>query len=283
MGIFANFSRKKKQTESVVLIDIGTDSIASAYARYVENETPVLLYTRRLPIEVRENEPHERAMLRALETLGNTLIREGAPVLMRATGSGSADAILVSIDASGEETNVRTEHLEREHSFTFTTSLVSTVLKNTADTPSGKIIANESIIGTILNGYETTEPYGKEMRRADITILTSFIDKNISGSLISTLRGLFHTEHISLIAGKSLRYQAMRVAFQYEHKPSDSFLEQALDAADSGKLWLPGNPPKIIPVHTSHLAGLVRQVTPTPPDLQLLLVALYHQSHSFKG
>ena len=275
MGLF---SRNKKYAESVVLIDIGTNSVAGAYARYAESETPLLLYTRRLPIEAREDEPRERAMVRALLLLGNDLIREGAPILMRATGSGRSDAILVSIDTPWQETTVRTERMERESPFIFTKSIVQTLLKNTASALPEKGIVDESIIVTVLNGYETAEPYGKKIHRASVTILTSFIDKTISESIRATLRGLYHTERIFLIAGKSLRYQAMRAAFPHEHKPDTSSLEQALDAAGSGKLWLPDNPPKIIPVLASHIAGSIRQTTTTPPDLQLLLMTLYYGS-----
>ena len=275
MGLF---SRNKKYAESVILIDIGTNSVAGAYARYAEGETPLLLYTRRLPIEIRGDEPHETAMLRTLLLLGNDLIREGAPVLMRATGSGHSDTILVSIDAPWQEITVRTERLERESPFIFTRSIVHTLLKNTARTLPEKCIVDESIIGTVLNGYETAEPYGKETRRASITILASFVNKTISESIISALRGLYHAERISLIVGKSLRYQAMRAAFPHEHKPDATSLEKALDAANSGKLWISDNPPKIIPVLASHIAGSVRQTTATPPDLQFLLMALYYGS-----
>src|SRR3989344_9633650 len=90
-------------SESLVFIDISAGSVAGAYAYYKEGETPSLLYTRRLPIEVRKDEPHELAMLRALEILGDALIKEGAPILARTTGSGRADIILVSVDAPWQE------------------------------------------------------------------------------------------------------------------------------------------------------------------------------------
>ena len=97
MSFLDIFHKKEKHVESVVLIDIAADSVAGAYARYTEGENPTLLYTNRLPIEIRDVEPHEQAMLRALKTLGDGLIRDGAPILMRATGSGSVDSILISI------------------------------------------------------------------------------------------------------------------------------------------------------------------------------------------
>lgn len=218
MSFLQRLFRKKERAESVVLIDIGADSVAGAYAQYALGEPPALLYTRRLPIEAREGEPRERAMLRALGVLGEALIREGAPALARATGSGSADTVLVSIDSPWQETSVRTEHLEQETPFVFTKALVDALLEKTktGDGASGEMLADESVIGTLLNGYETRAPYGKKARRADIIILTSNIDASVATHVIKTLRGMYHTKYIMPIAGDSLRYQAMQKAFPHE-------------------------------------------------------------------
>jgi len=215
MSFFGNIF-SPAHTESVVLIDISADSIAGAYAHYREGEVPSLLYTRRLPIEIREDEPHEKAMLRALDVLGNALIREGAPMLARFAGNGRADTILVSVDAPWQETKVRTEYFERKTPFTFTKRMLNTALEKTSRTEPNKILADESIIGTILNGYETREPYGKKVHRASVLVLASFIDKKISESIVTALRGFFHTKDILSMAGSSLRYQAMRTAFPHE-------------------------------------------------------------------
>lgn len=279
--LFELFSSGKKSAESVVLIDIGASSVAGAYARFVENKTPVLLYTKRLQFVAREGEPYERAMSRALNELCENLIREGAPILARTTGSGASDAVLVSIDTPDEKITIRTENFERADSFIFTKNISDTILERTRTISPDKSLIDESIVDTVLNGYVTHSPYGKEAHRASLTVITSFIDKNISESIISAVRGLFHTKEIKLISGGSLRYQAMCAAFPHERKPDASSLEQALDAAHSGKLWIPGNPPKIVPVLASHISGLVRQTTATPPDLQILFMAIYHQACLF--
>jgi len=207
---------KKKRTESVVLIDIVADSVAGAYAYYVEDEKPSVLYTRRLPVEAREGESQDRAMLRALKILADTLISEGAPVLARATGSGAAGTILVSIDAPWQETSVRTEHFEAEEPFVFTRNLVDAKLGETVVKAPGKMLADESIIGTILNGYETRDPYGKRVRRASVVVLTSLIDEKVAKGIATILQAAYHTKNILPIAGSSLRYQAMYKAFPHE-------------------------------------------------------------------
>ncbi|MFZ2167795.1 MAG: hypothetical protein WAV50_02910 [Minisyncoccia bacterium] len=342
MSFFENFLHKKKSGESVVVIDIGAESVAGAYVRYENTESPAILYTRRLPIEVRPDEPRERAMLRALTVLGNDLIREGVPALARTTGSGSADTILVSIDAPWQETKVRKEHFESADPFIFTKALVDKKLAETSGEPGEKMIVDESIIGTILNGYETRNPYGNSVRRASVIVMTSFIEREVADNIISTLRGLYHTKEILPIAGSSLRYQAIHEAFPHEHDsiildatggallaislvrrgtfvsldqieiPSDKevwakavaseltkiaeryplprtiFLlarepeidsfKGVLDTANFGPLWLSDNPPKIVSVLRSSLGVSIRQLSTNPPDIVLLLMALYFQN-----
>lgn len=277
MSFFGTLFHKEKHSESVVLIDIGANSVAGAYARYTEGELPALLYTRRLPIEILGEEPHERAMFRALEVLGSALIREGAPTLARAIGNGRIDSVLVSVDAPWQETNVRTETFERKDPFVFTKHMVTTALEKTRAVIPERHLADESIISATANGYRTRDPYEKNIRHASLTVLTSLIHAKVADRIKKTLRDLYHAERVRLIGGTSLRYQAMRKAFPHEREPDTSSLEQALAAADLGKLWVADNPPKIVSVFPSHIVGSVRQVSTAPPDLLLLLMALYFQ------
>jgi len=216
MSFFEKIFHKNKKKESVILIDVGANGIAGAYVRYEEGESPTVLYTRYVPVELRVSESREQSMLRALTVLGTTLIKEGAPTLARATGSGRADIILVSIDAPWQDTSVRTELFESKEPFIFTKNLVTKRLEETNVAPGEKMIVDESIIDTILNGYETRSPYGKEVSRASVVVLTSLIERNVVNSIVTELRGLFHTTRILPIAGSSVRYQAMRLVFPHE-------------------------------------------------------------------
>ena len=326
-----------------MLIDISPTSVAGAYARHAEGSSPAVLYARRLPVEVRENEIQEKAMLRALQILVNTLIQEGAPVLMRATGRGSADAILVSIDSPWQKTSVRTERFEQKTPFLFKKSLVMTAIEQTGVKAPGKLIVDESIIGTILNGYETRDPYGKETSRAAVVVLSSLIDEHVAHHVTSMLGNAFHTKNVVPIAGGSLRYQAMQKAFPHERdalildatgpetsvalvrkglfvsmnetagtnaspewvaaverefaelakhyplprtifllarEPEAEALRETLETSDFGQFWLSDNPPKIVPVLASHITNFVKQLSTTPPDLQILLMALFRH-HRF--
>lgn len=216
MNFFSGLFNETKRSESVALIDVGADSVAGAYVRYTEGELPVLLHSRRLPVEIRKEESPKDAVLRTLEILGNTLIREGAPILVRAVGNGKLSTILVSINAPWQETQVRIEHFEENGPFVFTRDMVASTLKKTTVVPEGRFLADESIIGTLLNGYKTQDPYGKKIHRASVIVLTSLIDREIANSVVSIFRSLYHTKRVLPIAGSSLRFQALRAAFPHE-------------------------------------------------------------------
>ena len=215
MSFFDTFL-KKKRTESAILIDVGAGSIFGSYTQFFETEKPLITYATEVHIEPREEEKTEAAMERALAELGDRLMREGAPAHLRATGSGNADTILVSVDAPWQKTTMRTEVIDRKTPFTFSHSLLAAAVKEAGETPSGFVLADESVIGTILNGYEVTTPFGKRVTHAKIVILSSAIAEAIALAVASTLRKLFHTHNILLIAGASLRYQALRQAFTHE-------------------------------------------------------------------
>ncbi|MSU74579.1 hypothetical protein EXS57_02250 [Candidatus Kaiserbacteria bacterium] len=216
MSLFGNLFNKKN-IESVVLIDIGIDSVAGAYARYEEGKQPTILYSRRLPIEMRHSEPKGQAMMRALKVLGTDLLREGAPTLVRVSGSGTVHTVLVSINAPWQKTALRTEHFEQVIPFVFNKHmLLSALEKKDTTAPLDHTLVDESVISTILNGYETSNPYGKEVHRAAVSILMSYVDTSIIKEVQEFLHGLYHTKKIICLAGSSLRYQALRAVFPHE-------------------------------------------------------------------
>jgi len=328
--------------ETVALIDIGANSIAGALARYTDTALPTIVYASRLPIEIQANEEHSAAMLRALEMLGNTLAQEGVPALVRATGRHTINTVLVSIDSPWQETVAHTVPAGNGGGFVFTKKLVTDAVQKVSAPKPGRVFTDVSVIGTILNGYSIRNPYGKRARTALIIVLTSSIDAKAVDGVNLIFERLFTGKRVVIIAGTSLRYQAVRVAFPHEHEAlvidatgplpeialirnnflvgvsetpeslasaggvraedfmrcfadlaksyplprtifllaRDSELDAVLKTLDSvnfSTLWFSDTKPKIIPLLTKHLAGLVQQKTTLAPDLPLLLMALYYR------
>ncbi|MFA6502631.1 MAG: hypothetical protein WCT45_00020 [Candidatus Paceibacterota bacterium] len=219
MSFLENFFPTKKVAESVVLIDVGEESVAGAYARCERGKTPVIVYTRSVPIRRRQLESLDIAMLRALRALGDRLVREGAPALARATGSGAISRVLVSVDAPWQESTIRTEHFEDSGPFVCTRELAERRLGDMREAVGEMLdmtLTDQSIVGAVLNGYETREPYDKKASRASLTVLSSLVIRDIAESITTLLEGLYHTKDVELISGSSLRYQVMSRLFPHE-------------------------------------------------------------------
>lgn len=205
-----------QKTQSLALLEVGADSIGGAYILLSKDAPPQMLFSGRLAIEAHDGEPLEAAMERTFEALGASLIRDGAPALLRATGTGKADIVLCAVSAPWQQTTIRTEHIEAEKSFTFTHETLDNALAKEPAVGPDQLVVNEFPIGTILNGYETKDPYGKKVTDASIIILTSSIDKAVAEICAKTLRALFHTKDMALASGASVRYQALRFVFPHE-------------------------------------------------------------------
>jgi len=212
MGLF---SSEKKHARTVALIDIGSASVGGAYACYESGKEPVLYYTARVDIAPRENETVIQAMQRSLTFLEQLLIEEGAPQLKRETGHGSITEVIVSIAAPWQQTQVKSTKIQEEKPFTFTQAHIKAVI-DTVDQSGDRLPSGETIIATILNGYEMTHPFGKKATRADIIMLTSSLDKEVAGIVETSIRKAFHTHKITFTAFAPIAYSVFRTLYPHQ-------------------------------------------------------------------
>src|SRR3989344_4641529 len=163
------------KNEVVALFDISSSSVGGAYVAMEEGQTPTVIYTKRVPVESRDASLATATasvpdMERALKSLCEALIREGAPELARIKGSGRIHRIIASVASPWQNTVIRTEVVEQDRPFIVSRALFATVLKKTGDVPEGREAWNESVVAALLNGYETHAPFGKKAKRGDPAI-----------------------------------------------------------------------------------------------------------------
>lgn len=72
-------------------------------------------------------------------------------------------------------------------------------------------------------------------------------------------------------------YPLPRTIFLLARDADISVMKQALESINFSALWLSETRPKITPILTNHLSGLIRQMTTVSPDLPILLMALYRK------
>ena len=212
MGLFSS----KNTARTYALFDIDSASVGGAIARIGTSDLPTIYFTARSPIQVREHEDSQDAMLRTLAEVSEQLISQGGPTLRKETGSGHIDKVIASIGAPWQLTNIRIEAIEEKKQFVFTDSILSEILRREIEVPEGYIKSTQSVIATLLNGYETPKPVGKKAIRADVYILSSLIDKVIAKNIEKALRKTYHTHALTLTAFASVSFSAFRNVYPHE-------------------------------------------------------------------
>jgi hypothetical protein len=213
MGLFGG----KKKSISIALIDIDSSSIGGGLAHIQFGEQPILYFTTRQDIEAREHEEVSEAMLRTLEEVASRLVALGGPVLRKETGSGHIDRILVSVGAPWQKTAIRIEAVSETKPFIFTQALLSEITKKGQKIPEGYVTSGESVIATLLNGYEIPKPFGKKVTRADMIILSSLLDEKVAKIIEKTLRKTYHTHALALTTFASVAYAGFRDIYPHEN------------------------------------------------------------------
>jgi hypothetical protein len=212
MGLFGT----KAKHASVVLIDIDSSSVGGALAHLATGEPPITYFTVRQQIEAKEHEDTSEAMLRTLTELANRLVTSGAPILRQETGSGHIDRIFVSVGAPWQKTKIRIEAISETKPFVFTQAILAEITKKGEEIPVGYIKSDESVVATLLNGYETAKPFGKRATRADMIILSSLLDEKVAKEIEKSLRKTYHTHALTLTTFASVSYAAFRDIYPHE-------------------------------------------------------------------
>lgn len=203
-------------SSSRVLISISTSCVSGAYVYYIKGSTPTVCFTTKADVVVREGEDINSAMLRALEAIGTDLIERGAPILRRETGSGKVDGVIVSVGGTWQETHVRTEVIQTGKPFVFSERLIRQASEKSAELPEERVSLGQSVIATILNGYDVPDGIGKKVNRAEIVILSSSLDEHITGELRARIKKLYHTHDISFVAFAPVAFTVLRDLYPHE-------------------------------------------------------------------
>ena len=211
----ALFSSKAERV-SVALIDINSSSVGGALAHIQTTGQPAVYYTNRLPIEVHGDEDISAAMLRTLDELAEILTKKGAPILRQETKSGHVDRVFISIGAPWQATAVRTEHVNETKPFIFTKAFLTEITRKSSAVQDGYMLSGESVIATLLNGYEVEHPFGKKVNRAELIILSSLVQKEVADSIEKVLRKTYHTHALTLTAFAPIAYTVFRDIFPHE-------------------------------------------------------------------
>lgn len=205
----------------------------------------------------------EAAMLRTLTTVSELLVREGAPAVRRETGSGHIDTVLVSVAAPWQQSAVRTESVQQERPFVFTTEFARNLVAKHAQMATEHASPQESIIATRLDGHEIPNPFGKKASRVELIILSSSITRTIAERIEGIVSAAYHTHTISFVAFASAAYVVFRDL--YPHERDFLILDVSGEGSDvamikNGHLTDVGSIPHGLHTPKEWLAGVITQL-----------------------
>ncbi|MDB5264620.1 MAG: hypothetical protein JWN64_191 [Parcubacteria group bacterium] len=213
---FFSFKRFKKNSESVALFDIGATTVGGAFAHMVEGKSPVIYYATRVAVLPHEGEAPLPAMIRALHEVCALLVAEGAPTLRREVGDAHIHRIEASIGAPWQESEIEVKSMQRDKPFMFSHEFMATASAPSKPLPEGRTLSGRDVVATVLNGYETTSPFGKKVKRADLVILSSTLETEAQYEVERTLRHSFHTHSVSITAFAPVAYAVFRDVFAHQ-------------------------------------------------------------------
>ncbi|HRH24034.1 MAG TPA: hypothetical protein PK109_00375 [Candidatus Paceibacterota bacterium] len=205
----------KNKSKAVVLIDVTSSSIGGAYAIVSESAPAALLYTTRVALPTTGADVPSELMLRALDEVLQDLRINGAPILHRRTGSGSVQAVVASVGAPWQTTNIRTETVVEEKPFLFTDAIIAGAKKK-GEIPVGRYSSEESVLATLLNGYETPQPVGKRAKRAEIILLGATMEEETAKLMRRALSSFSALHEVRFSGLASVVSTAVALAFPHE-------------------------------------------------------------------
>ncbi len=209
---FFSFSSSQKEEVSI-LLDVGSGSVGAAIVAFKKKERPEVLYATREDIAHYEHPGFKRffrAMLNALETATVRLHHEafeknGVPNI-RARDIEHIHCVLAS---PWYTAITKILCYEKKAPFTVTEAIVHELVEQSvlqqnaaAETSQTKEVAGtkiieQKIVQILLNGYETSKPYGQNASRIEVALFTSSVAQEIGSRVQSVVRKTWMNRKIS--------------------------------------------------------------------------------------
>lgn len=210
---------------TAAIFKIGSGSVSVALVHFQKTVHPIILYTAQIPIsfqKIQDEKQLTKAMLSTLLDITLKLQTEGFPLLLSNTKQGQErhiDNVLIAFAAPWYSMHTKAIVLERKKPFTVTKELLQDVIEEEElqfmkqETKEETAIKHKDksklieryTIQIELNGYTSTHPYGKSVKKVKIDAVlsavplqvyaktTEIVDQLLNGKL-----GYYHTSMLTL-------------------------------------------------------------------------------------
>jgi hypothetical protein len=196
----------KKRIKNVAVVDLSSMSASVAYTTIKGTAAPLVVHTAHTDAEV--HGAGASGALRALDTVARSMVKEGAAKLRKASGTGALDEVLLLIEHPWQTTKLDVKSYAKEKPFIFTHAMLSEALS----VKEGSAV----LVGASLNGYETEDPVGKHVLRAELSVLVSTTDPEVERLAKRAVRSFAGSAPITLASFPDAATYVLRGFFPHE-------------------------------------------------------------------
>ncbi len=216
-----SFFSSKKESDVVLVFDIGSGSVGGAIVFASRTHSPTILYTFRSDIPFQEEATGARLlslMLRSLSQVVMAITHEGFDLAGFKDHRPHIREVVVSLGAPWVISKTSVLTLRNEKPIPITEKVFSELLKHSesetrpaeSELPKERLLLEQRLIKSVLNGYGMDAPYGKEALTAEFSVFKSFSVPAVTGKIEDTVRQLVHTDHLTFHAFALLGFLAIK-------------------------------------------------------------------------
>jgi len=210
----------------MLIFDVGSGSVGGAIVLTSAIGAPSILYSFRSDIVLQAEITGRRLLSHMLRSLGEVVAAIGAEGFRTAgfgTSHPSVSEIFVSLSAPWVLSKTSFLSLHNEKPEVLTPAIFNELLAHahSDDAISGRgikgsIEVERKLMKTMLNGYETSEPYERRVSQAEFAVRRSFSVARVTEAITDTITRVVHSKHFSLHSFSLLAFAVFRELFPEE-------------------------------------------------------------------
>ena len=216
-----SFFSSKKESEVVLVFDIGSGSVGGGLVLVSKVHVPTLLYSFRSEIPFQQEATGTRLlslMLRALSQVVMAVAHEGFERAGFEHHRPTIVQTIVSLSAPWIVSKTTFLELRNRKPLTITEQVFAELLKHAEDEASSSsrsipkeyVLIEQKLIKSVLNGYSVIEPYHKESSTAEFAVFRSFSVSTITEKISDTIFGVIHSEDTAFHSFSLLAFEVLR-------------------------------------------------------------------------
>ena len=210
-----------RERDVLLIFDVGSGSVGGAIVLDGKGEPPTVLYGTRSEILFQQELTASRLLslcLRALSEVVLAIEHEGFDKAGFAGHRPSVAEAIVSLSAPWTVSKTSFLRLRNEHPARITEAMFKALLEDdrraaVASVPKGGVEIERKLVKSVLNGYETAEPYGKEALTAEFATLSSYTLPKLKEKVTDIISHRLHAKTISFHSFSLLSFAVLRELF----------------------------------------------------------------------